>query len=270
LLNGENVAGMAYLYSFIYNITEMPTKKDKKIIVVMPAYNAAATISKTIKDIPKGLVDEIIVVDDGSKDNTVEICKKLHLTTFEHDRNKGYGANQKTCYKKALEHGADVVVMLHPDNQYDGTLIGELVRPITTGRFKIMLGSRIRTRKEALEGGMPFVKYVTNRVVSLIENIVLGVNLTEHLSGFRAYSREVLTTLPIQNMSNDFVFDQEFIVSAIAQEFPIAEYPIPVRYGDDSSSIGYIKGIKFLLETGFVLVKFSLFKTKIYKDKIFV
>lgn len=244
--------------------------KKAKVIVVMPAYNAAKTIAETYKDIPKGVVDEVIVVDDCSSDNTVEVAKKLGLTVISHEKNLGYGGNQKTCYRQALKRDADIVIMIHPDYQYDSRLTEEIIKPIRDGRFDIMFGSRIRTRKEALDGGMPPVKYILNRIVSLIENIVLGVNLTEHLSGYRAYSKKVLTTLPINKFSNDFLFDQQLTVSAIAYGFTIAEYPVPVRYFSESSSIQFIKGAKFLLETFFTLILFVLYKLKIYKSNIFV
>ncbi|HUD04519.1 MAG TPA: glycosyltransferase family 2 protein [Patescibacteria group bacterium] len=241
----------------------------KKVIVVMPAYNASKTIAATYKAMPPGVVDETIVVDDKSSDNTVQVARELGLTVIMHPRNLGYGGNQKTCYKEALKRGADVVVMIHPDYQYDSSLTEEIAKPISQGRFDIMFGSRIRTRKEALDGGMPYVKYILNRVVSLIENIVLGVNFTEHLSGFRAYSKEVLNTLPINHFSDDFLFDQELMISAIAHGFRVAEYPVPVRYSPESSSIKFLAGTKFLLETFVTLALFILYKLKIYKSKIF-
>lgn len=241
----------------------------KKVIAVMPAYNAAKTLEKTYKDIPKGVVDETILVDDKSKDNTVEVAKKLGITVISHKENTGYGGNQKTCYKEALKKGADIVIMIHPDYQYDSTLTDELVRPIANSRFDIMFGSRIRTRKEALEGGMPYIKYIINRLTALIENLILGVNFTEHFSGFRAYSRQVLEKLPFENFSDDFVFDQELMVTAIAYGFKISEYPVPVRYFSEASSINYIAGAKFLIETGRVLILFILYKLRLYKDKIF-
>lgn len=241
----------------------------KKVIVVMPAYNASKTIAATYKAMPPGVVDETIVVDDKSSDNTVQVARELGLTVIMHPRNLGYGGNQKTCYKEALKRGADVVVMIHPDYQYDSSLTEEIAKPISQGRFDIMFGSRIRTRKEALDGGMPYVKYILNRVVSLIENIVLGVNFTEHLSGFRAYSKEVLNTLPINHFSDDFLFDQELMISAIAHGFRVAEYPVPVRYSPESSSIKFLAGTKFLLETFATLALFILYKLKIYKSKIF-
>ena len=240
----------------------------KKVIVVMPAYNASKTIAATYKAMPPGVVDETIVVDDKSSDNTVQVARELGLTVIMHPRNLGYGGNQKTCYKEALKRGADVVVMIHPDYQYDSSLTEEIAKPISQGRFDIMFGSRIRTRKEALDGGMPYVKYILNRVVSLIENIVLGVNFTEHLSGFRAYSKEVLNTLPINHFSDDFLFDQELMISAIAHGFRVAEYPVPVRYSPESSSIKFLAGTKFLLETFVTLALFILYKLKIYKSKI--
>jgi glycosyltransferase involved in cell wall biosynthesis len=245
------------------------SKKSLKIIAVMPAYNAAKTLETTYRDIPPKLVDEVILVDDNSSDNTVEIAKKLGLTVISHTRNRGYGGNQKTCYTEALKRGADIVIMIHPDYQYDSTLTGELIKPIANGRFAIMFGSRIRTRHEALSGGMPRTKYFLNRLVSLIENIVLGVNFTEHMSGFRAYSREVLETVPYRKFSDDFVFDQEFMISSIAYGFATSEYPVPVRYFSESSSIQFRKGAKFLLETGKILFLYLLFKMKLYRATIF-
>lgn len=243
--------------------------KKMKVIAVMPAYNAAKTIEKTVTDIPKGVVDEIIVVDDASTDGTASVAKKLGLTLITHKQNKGYGANQKTCYREALKRKADIIVMIHPDYQYDSSLTDELVRPIAEGRFDIMFGSRIRTRKEALEGGMPAIKYFLNRFYSLLENIVLGVNFTEHMSGFRAYSKNVLKILPFEQFSNDFVFDQQFMMSAIANGFKVAEYPVPVRYFHEASSINYVRGVKFLLETKFALLLYILYKMGIYTSEIF-
>lgn len=248
----------------------MKTKKKPVVIAVMPAYNAAKTIEKTYRDIPKGIVDQVIVVDDASTDETVRVAKKLGLILVTHTVNKGYGANQKTCYREALLRNADIVVMIHPDYQYDSSLIDELVKPIAQGRFDIMFGSRIRTRKEALDGGMPILKYVVNRVVSLMENIILGVNFTEHMSGFRAYSRKILETLPINLFSDDFIFDQQLMVSAIAHGSKVAEYPIPVRYFHESSSIGFFAGGKFLLEIVFVLVQYIIYKLSIAQSNIFV
>lgn len=235
----------------------------------MPAYNAARTIEKTYNDIPKKVIDEVIVVDDNSNDNTIEVTKRLGLTIVKHKINRGYGGNQKTCYREALKRKADIIVMIHPDYQYDSSLTEELIKPIRNGRFDIMFGGRIRTRKEALEGGMPYVKYILNRIISLIENIILGVNFTEHMSGFRAYSRKVLESLPLEKFSNDFVFDQQFMISAIAYGFRVSEYPVPVRYFSEASSINYPKGGKFLLETFLTLLLFILYKFKIYKSKIF-
>lgn len=243
--------------------------KKPTICVVMPAYNAASTLKKTVEDIPKSLNPIIILVDDGSKDNTKSVAKKLGLTVFVHPRNVGYGGNQKTCYWEALKYKPDVVVMLHPDYQYDASRIGEMITPILEGRYDVMFGSRIRTRREALEGGMPPVKYFLNRLFTPLENIVLGVNFSEHFSGFRAYSRKVLETVPFARMSNDFVFDQEFMASAISFHFKVGEVPVPVRYYDDSSSIQFLKGSKFLLETLLVLTKYLLHQWGVYNSKLF-
>lgn len=244
-------------------------RTKKKTIVVMPAYNAAETLEKTVDDLPKGLVDEVILVDDASTDETVKIAKNLGLTVFIHRKNKGYGGNQKTCYRKALEKGADILVMVHPDYQYDSSLTGELIKPILAGRFELMFGSRIRTRKEALGGGMPWYKYFLNRLLTPIENMILGVNFSEHLSGFRAYKREVLEKLPLEKFSDDFVFDQQLMVSAIAAGFKVGEIPVPVRYFSESSSIRFIKGGKFLAQTFWTLFLFLLFRLGIYRSEIF-
>lgn len=232
--------------------------KKPRIIVVMPAYNAAKTINRTVLDIPKGFVDEILVVDDSSSDNTVQVAKKLGLTVFQHSKNLGYGGNQKTCYRQALRRNPDIVVMLHPDYQYDAALIEELVRPIVEDRYDLMFGSRIRTRQETLAGGMPPIKYYLNRIFCVIENIALGVNFSEHFSGFRAYSTRVLETIPFSRFSNDFVFDQQLMISAIAHEFRIGEVPVPVRYYKESSSIQFVRGAKFLIETLSSLVEYHL------------
>lgn len=243
--------------------------EKNKIIVVMPAYNAAKTVAKTVADISKKLVDKIILVDDGSTDDTVKVARKLGLTVFAHSKNLGYGGNQKTCYWEALKKDPAVVVMLHPDYQYDASRIKNLIEPILKGEYDIMFGNRIRTRKEAFDGGMPVVKYYLNRIVGMIENIVLGVNFSEHFSGFRAYSKKVLKTVPFGRMSNDFVFDQQMTIAAIAAGFKIGETPVAVRYYEDSSSIQFLKGSKFLLQTFLTLFKFVLHRLNIYHSKIF-
>jgi glycosyltransferase involved in cell wall biosynthesis len=246
------------------------TKSQKpKIIVVMPAYKAAETIEKTVNDIPKGLVSEIMVVDDNSPDNTVDVAKKLGLTVFKHPNNLGYGGNQKTCYWEALKKNPDAVVMLHPDYQYDATLIGELCRPILQGRYDYMFGSRIRTREEALTGGMPAHKYIISRIYTLFANAILGVNFSEHFSGLRAYSAKALKTVPFQRFSNNFEFDQEFTVSAIAKGLKIGEIPIPVRYYNDSSSIQLWQGLLFGFGSLKMLGLFLLNKWGIYTSKHF-
>lgn len=243
--------------------------KPKKIVIVMPAFNAQATLPATIRDIPKGFANKIILVDDGSTDQTVSIAKKLRLTVFSHPNNLGYGGNQKTCYWEALKDKPDVVVMLHPDYQYDAKRLPKLVAPILEGDADMMIGSRIRTRHEALVGGMPAIKYFLNRIVSTIENIVLGVNLSEHLSGLRAYSLKLLKTVPFGRFSNDFVFDQQMTISVVAHGFFISETPVPVRYFSQASSIGFIRGTKFLLETFWYLFRFVLHSTRIWPSSLF-
>lgn len=240
-----------------------------KVIAVMPAYNAEKTIVQTIQDIPKGVVEEIIVVDDNSRDDTYKVAMQLGLTVYKHEKNKGYGANQKTCYKHALEKGADIVVMIHPDYQYDSRLIPYLVNFIKDGYFDVMLGTRIRTRREALAGGMPLYKYFANRFLTIIENIVTGQNLSEWHTGFRAYTRKVLNTIPWQKNSDDFVFDSQFLFQCVAFGFKIGEIPVPVRYHDKSSSINFFQSIIYGISTLYITVKFLLWRLGIIKTKLF-
>jgi glycosyltransferase involved in cell wall biosynthesis len=244
-------------------------EKSKKVVIVMPGYNVARTIKRTVDDIPKGLADEIILVDDGSWDDTSRVGEDLGLTVVRHKKNKGYGAAQKTGYKKALKMGADIVIMLHPDYQYDPRLSEELVSLIKKGVADIMLGTRIRTRKEVLEGGMPVYKYLSNRFLTILENIVLGQNLGEYHTGFRAYTKEALKKVKFNNFSDDFVFDGQMLVAAAYKDLIIGEIPVPVKYFAEASSISFIKSLKYGLETLILLVKFLAAKTGVYKSKIF-
>lgn len=221
----------------------MQKKRKFRVIAIMPAYNAEKTIGKTYRDIPKGIVDKVIVVDDGSKDKTVKAAKKLKLQVVVHPQNRGYGANQKTCYTLALSEGADIVVMIHPDYQYDSRLTGELINPILQGRFDVMLGSRIRTREEVLKGGMPGYKYIGNRILTFFENLILGQNLSEYHTGFRAFTKDVLKRLPFHKYSDDFVFDQQILFGAIALGAAVGEIPVPVRYFPEASSINFRRSV---------------------------
>ena len=215
----------------------------------MPAYNAASTLERTVNDIPPGSVDEILLVDDGSKDDTVAIARRLGLTVIVHEKNTGYGGNQKTCYRYALEAGAEYVVMIHPDYQYDSRMVPHLTGILELGTCDVVLGSRIRTRREALDGGMPKYKYLFNRMLTIIENVALGQNLGEFHSGMRAYRREVLETIPFELNSNDFVFDTEFLVQATHFGFKIGDMPVPVRYFDEASSINFSRSVTYGLQT---------------------
>ncbi len=241
----------------------------KKVVVVMPAYNAAETLEKTHNDIPDGCIDDIILVDDGSSDNTVEIARKLGIHTIVHPKNSGYGANQKTCYTEALKKGADIVIMIHPDYQYDSRLAPHLLGFLKLGICDIVLGSRIRTRKETLECGMPVYKYFSNRMLTIIENIVLGQNVSDFHTGYRAYTREVLETIPFMNNSDGFVFDTEFLVQAVYFGFRIGSVPVPVRYFSEASSINFRNSVVYGLKTLGCLVKYICQKNRVRKYKIF-
>lgn len=239
-------------------------KKKPKVIVVMPAYNAAKTLKKTLDDIPKGTADKVLLVDDGSSDKTVEIAKKLGLEVIIHPQNRGYGANQKTCYTLALSQGADIVVMIHPDYQYDSSLTGELIRPLLQKRFDIMLGSRIRTREEALSGGMPFYKYISNRFLTTLENLILGQNLSEYHTGFRGYTKEILKKIPFHKYSDDFVFDQQILLGSVAANARIGEISVPVRYFDEASSINFKRSAVYGLSIIRDLIFFIIFGRKYF------
>lgn len=241
-----------------------------KTIAVMPAYNAATTLGRTVADIPPGSVDEVILVDDGSRDNTVEIARQLGLTVIVHEANRGYGGNQKTCYQTALEKGADYIVMIHPDYQYDSRVIPVAVEILRLGICDCVLGSRIRTRREALDGGMPRYKYLANRMLTFMENVALGQNLGDFHSGFRAYRREVLETLPWMRNSDDFVFDSQFLAQLVHFGFKVGDIPVPVRYFDEASSINFRRSVKYGLSTLGVLLKFWLHRLKICKSGLFL
>jgi glycosyltransferase involved in cell wall biosynthesis len=228
-----------------------------KVIVVMPAYNAAQTLEKTYNDLPQEIVDEIILVDDVSRDETVEIARRLGLKVVIHVQNTGYGGNQKTCYLEALKAGADIVVMLHPDYQYDSRLVPDLVRPIQEGRADLVLGSRV-LEGGTLAGGMPVYKYVSNRFLTLVENLAFRKGLSEYHTGFRAYSRRFLETVPFLLNSDHFVFDSQILAQAAAFGFEITEIAVPTRYFEEASSVGLKDGIIYGLETLWVVLKYVL------------
>jgi glycosyltransferase involved in cell wall biosynthesis len=222
-----------------------------RVVVVMPARNAARTLERTVAAIPRDWVDEVILVDDKSTDSTVELARGLPLRVIWHPHNVGYGGNQKTCYLEALQRDADVVVMLHPDGQYEPTLIPKLVQPIARGEADMVLGSRLAERGAALAGGMPRYKYLANRALTAIENRVIGTRLSEMHTGYRAYSRELLLAVPFLRNALDFSFDSEMLLQAAHFGFRIAEVPARSRYFDDASSVGFgtasIYGVKTLL-----------------------
>ncbi|MGD0283668.1 MAG: glycosyltransferase family 2 protein [Dissulfurispiraceae bacterium] len=241
---------------------------DKKLIVIMPAYNAEKTLRKTYEELPHEYVDEVILVDDYSKDDTSKIALELGINTIIHTENKGYGGNQKTCYGEALRHGADIVVMVHPDYQYSPRLVTAMASMITSGHYDVVLGSRI-LGGSALKGGMPLYKYVANRFLTFLENLVLGAKLSEYHTGLRAFTREVLETLPLEENSDDFVFDSEMLVQAVYFGFRIGEVSCPTRYFKDASSINFRRSVKYGFGVLATVMKFVLCKIGVKKFKIF-
>jgi glycosyltransferase involved in cell wall biosynthesis len=228
---------------------ERPPKRQYRVIAVMPAYNAERTLAATLADMPAGSVDEVILVDDGSTDRTVQVAREMGLTVIVHPQNRGYGGNQKTCYREALARGADIVVMIHPDYQYDSRVIPHAVGFLEMDVCDVVLGSRIRSRQEAFKGGMPAWKYVANRFLTAFENFALGQNLGDFHSGFRVYRREVLERIPFERNSDDFVFDTQFLVQAVRLGFRLGDVPVPVRYFDEASSINFRRSVQYGLAT---------------------
>jgi glycosyltransferase involved in cell wall biosynthesis len=240
-----------------------------KVVAVMPAYNAETTLLATLADIPPGCVDEVIVTDDCSGDGTVALARDLGLTVLEHPQNRGYGGNQKTCYHHALECGADIVVMLHPDYQYDSRVIPPAIAFIQLDICDVVLGSRIRSREEALAGGMPLYKYVSNRFLTAMENIALGQNLGDFHSGFRAYRRNVLETIPFELNSDDFVFDSQFLAQAVHFGFRLGDIPMPVRYFAEASSINFKRSVSYGLRTVATLGSYWLNRLGVYRSPLY-
>lgn len=246
----------------------MPDKSS--VLVVMPAYNAARTLHETYKAIPKDLVHEVLLVDDGSSDGTMDIARQLPIRTISLPHNVGYGGNQKTCYLEALRLGADVVVMLHPDGQYDPVLLPELIAPIAAGEADLVLGSRMMIPGGARSGGMPLYRYVSNKALTAVENLALSRHFSELHTGYRAYSRKFLETVPFMRNSDNFVFDTQMIAQAIAFNQRVVEVPIHTIYHPDASSTSMRANIEYGLATLRVMLQWRLNKARILKSRLFV
>jgi glycosyltransferase involved in cell wall biosynthesis len=242
---------------------------DNKLVVVMPAYNAEKTLRQTYHELPHEYIDEIILVDDASQDSTTEISSELGIRTIIHRENMGYGANQKTCYREAMRLGADIVVMIHPDYQYSPKLVTAMASMIASGHYDIVLGSRILGRG-ALAGGMPLYKYIGNRFLTLVENLALGVKLSEFHTGYRAFSRRVLELLPIGKNSDHFVFDNEMLAQAVYFGFKIGEISCPTNYFPDASSINFSESVIYGLGVLGTSIRFILHRAGLHKFEIFI
>lgn len=242
---------------------------NQKVVVVLPAYNAALTLEKTYKEIPFDIVDEVVLVDDRSSDETVAVGKALGIKhIIIHEQNTGYGGNQKSCYNKALELGADIVIMLHPDYQYTPKLIPAMSSIIAQGLYPCVLGSRI-LGKGALNGGMPMYKYVANRFLTLIENILIGQKLSEYHTGYRAFSKEVLEAIQYNKNDDDFIFDNEMLSQIFMADFEIAEITCPTKYFEEASSINFSRSVKYGLGVLRVSINHWLHKKRIKKSKLY-
>jgi glycosyltransferase involved in cell wall biosynthesis len=246
--------------------------RNSKVVVVLPAYNAEKTLESTYREIPFDIVDEVILVDDASKDNTVGLAKQLGIMVIKHDKNLGYGGNQKTCYSTALQQNADIVVMLHPDYQYTPKLISTMAYLLESKEFDVVLGSRILGGK-ARTGGMPLYKYISNRFLTLVQNILLGAKLSEYHTGYRAFTRKVLESIPLKNNSNDFVFDNEMLSQILYADFRVGEISCPTKYFAEASSINFYRSLKYgmgCLRTSllFRLSKMGLLHSPIFTFKL--
>lgn len=240
----------------------------KKLVVIMPAYNAEPTLRRTYAEIPHEYVDEVLLVDDASDDRTPEVARELGIKTILHVKNMGYGGNQKTCYLEALKCNADIVVMLHPDYQYSPLLVTAMASMIASGHYDVVLGSRI-LGGTALKGGMPLYKYVANRFLTLLENMAVGAKLSEYHTGYRAFTREVLQTLPIGENSDDFIFDNEILLQAVFFRFRIGELSCPTKYFAEASSINLRRSVKYGIGVIATMMKYLLSKWKIKEFAIF-
>ncbi|MDA2933713.1 glycosyltransferase family 2 protein [Acidobacteria bacterium AH-259-D05] len=242
--------------------------QGRRIAVVLPAYNAAATLERTYREIPRDLVDEVLLVDDASEDRTVSIAKRLGVPTFTHPTNRGYGGNQKTCYRQALKLKADVFIMLHPDYQYTPKLIPAMASMVVSGEYDMVLGSRI-LGGQVLKGGMPLYKYISNRFLTWVENMLTLAKLSEYHTGYRAFSRQVLETLPLEENSNDFVFDNQIIVQALYFGFRIGEISCPTHYFPDASIINFARSTRYGLGVLVTALQFRIQKLGIFRFAIF-
>jgi glycosyltransferase involved in cell wall biosynthesis len=240
----------------------------KKVMVVLPAYNAERTLARTVADLPKDVVDEVVLVDDASRDRTAAAAQELRLRTIVHPKNRGYGGNQKTCYAQALALGADVVVMVHPDYQYDPRLVTAMASLIASGVYDTVLGSRI-IGNTALRGGMPAYKYISNRLLTAVQNALLGAKLSEYHTGYRAFSRRVLEALPLHENSDDFVFDNQMLAQIVAFGFRIGEVSCPTRYTADSSSISFRRSCRYGFGVLWTSVQFRLARMSLARPRIF-
>lgn len=243
--------------------------RDKKIVIVLPAYNAAKTLERTYREIPHDIVDEVILVDDASADETVQVAQRLNIRTEVHKSNLGYGGNQKTCYEIALKSGADFIVMLHPDYQYPPKLIGAMAYLLASGEYDLVLGSRILGGK-ALQGGMPRYKYYSNRILTFIQNILMGAKLSEYHTGYRAYTRKVLEQIPWSQNSNDFIFDNQFLSQVIYAGLRIGEITCPAKYFSEASSINFFRSLKYGLGCMGMALLFRLSKLGVVRSKFFI
>jgi glycosyltransferase involved in cell wall biosynthesis len=240
-----------------------------KVVVVMPAYNAAKTLHMTYADLPRDMVDLVIVVDDGSSDETARLARDLGLELFVHNRNYGYGANQKTCYREALRAHADIVVMVHPDYQYDPTLLPEVIRPIQEGTADVVLGSRLLGELHPMRQGMPWWKYYSNRFLTGMENLAFGLNLSEYHTGYRAFRASVLEAVNLQMNSDKFIFDQEILAQIVNLKFRIAEVPVPTRYFAQASSASFVASTRYGLSILWLLLRYWVHRAGILRQRQF-
>jgi glycosyltransferase involved in cell wall biosynthesis len=240
----------------------------KKIAVVMPAYNAELTLGKTVAEIPRDIVDDLILTDDGSSDRTAELARSLGIHTLTHDKNCGYGANQKTCYASALARGADIVVMLHPDYQYSPKLVTAMASKVCSGHYDVVLGSRI-IGNDAIKGGMPTYKYIANRLLTLWQNLLLGQKLSEYHTGFRAWSRAVFEALPLHVCSDDFLFDNQMLAQAIYRGFIVGEISCPARYFPEASTISFRHSVTYGIGVVITSLLFRLHTVGLISNPLF-